>query len=302
MSGYEAIRDAIISDLMSTAKGYFQFGADGFMRRDWENPQPATGNLSLAVEYMLKSFIAAKDLAKLFRELPGDLQPVVAEHELLSDVVMWKRMESELRSPQSKTIGLKECLSIAYGCLRPLRLSLHVHLEHVNTIRNSSLHGLLDRITPYNVDRVLYVCIRLAKLLNDHSPFDASKIPISRQMSEFEQGFDDRRLDHVEQQIRNAKRRLAHLKMSGPSIVVEDWDLFVAACPVCGSDCILFGSTFDDVEIDDGVATSNLAFAADTLTCRICRLALRDSDELTLAGVPVFFDRSNDPNLLLGDE
>jgi hypothetical protein len=303
MASYIELRDRLVADLVRASKGYFAVGVKEFLNPHSREPQSAAGNLAIALEFMLKAYLATRSPLLIYREVSDDIRIPLICHADFPSERFWIRAENELRSPQAKLIGLKECLTTAFLLLPQMRIALDTHGEYVCKIRNASVHGVIHRMSGYDIDRTAYATIRAAQILNEMEPFLKRTLYVTKQSQDFTAAFDSNRVEYVRTQIEAARVKLKSLTSQAPAIEVDDWDLFVISCPVCQSDCLLTGETSDGVDVEpEGDAHVYLEFGASSLSCKHCGLTLRDREELRLADVDRLYNRSSELDRWFGDD
>jgi hypothetical protein len=104
-------------NLVSSATAYYRIGINEYLsthQTTWENYQAAVGNLAIAVELMLKAFVAKRCFRKLFVGLPDELDVLLTEDTRPPKSIAWRRFEAALRSFELKTIELDQAIGLYY--------------------------------------------------------------------------------------------------------------------------------------------------------------------------------------------
>ncbi|MBU0618108.1 MAG: hypothetical protein KKI02_10360, partial [Planctomycetes bacterium] len=70
--------------------------------------QAALGTLGIAVELMLKSFLAARDIQLIYKNLPFETQAFLSAFNDLPPSFPWRTQELAVRSGTYETIGFDE--------------------------------------------------------------------------------------------------------------------------------------------------------------------------------------------------
>jgi len=282
--------------LMEAALEYLRAGMDFFHRHrrqvDYINPQAALGNLAISVELMLKAFIASKNLTLLFKGLPLETRVLLTCPASLPDNFRWTPLDVEIRSAKHRTIGLSECITIFFIFLPKFKQSLQSHLKSLAGFRNTSVHSVLPSFQKYELERAAYVAQQILEILQDEEvvPY---RYAYTKGDKQFLAAFQEERLERVRKQVETAKE--CAKKLSGKedfsAFTDIDWENFVTRCPVCGNEAQVIGYTELRSSHDGG---ENLDFWPYSFVCDACGLALNDSEELKLAGVPSHIDRSSE--------
>jgi hypothetical protein len=265
------------------------------------HPQAALGNLAIAVELMLKAFIASKHLSLLFKDpkdLPLETRTILTCSDTLPPNFNWRAFGIELRSSY-KTIDLGECISIFY-VFYPEQRWLESDLKLLRSARNASVHAFLPSFQQYELEQAARVALRIHDVLQEAQVFEHDGYEYSDFDKLFVDRFDKEQIRRVRSKIDEATKLSKSIDDSSIRIIhaLGDWDHFVIPCPVCRCDCMLAGDTHMLTSSFDEDRPS-LSFAAGSLQCSHCGLALNNSGELRLAGVGLFYNRSDELDLYL---
>ena len=110
-----SVQEKIQRELARSGIGYLKAGLELFYReRNSTSPliEPAIGNLAVAIELMIKAFLAKNNLILLFRDLPLELRILFTCPEKMStDTLNLRHYDTELRSFTYKTFELNELIS-----------------------------------------------------------------------------------------------------------------------------------------------------------------------------------------------
>ena len=114
----ERVQRQLANAFEKAALGYLILGLRNFFSEQkqpsYVGHQATIGNLAIAVELMLKSYIVRKNLLLLFKNLPVEVRVLMTNPESLPDSFNWQSLEIELRAASYQTIGLDECISLFY--------------------------------------------------------------------------------------------------------------------------------------------------------------------------------------------
>ena len=171
MSNYvESLRDEIAAQLESAAVSYLKTGLAVFHQSDktsWQNYQPAVGNLSTAVELLLKTMIGRKTFRYLYTDLPLEAQVYLSYPETLPDASAFRRFAIDLKSFKYKTPELDQCISVFYALFPDHRAEFRPYLGLLAQARNRSIHASLPTFQKYDLYRVTYLALKLFQFLVD---------------------------------------------------------------------------------------------------------------------------------------
>jgi hypothetical protein len=294
--------------LESAAFGYLELGITNFFaekkKPTYGGNQPSVGILAIAVELMLKAFIAKKNLLLVFKSLPIEIRILVTNPESIPENFNWRSFEVELRSATYPTIELDECIAIFYLFYPEQRTSLQSHLKYLSKVRNSTVHSVLPFFQQeYEVNRVAYTVFKISSVLKDELIFAGNVGGRFPESTSFLQDFQDKLIEKVHKAIENAKdkaKRLPARSQKTRQVNIEYWEQAVTKCPVCGNLAILNGTTEKITwsrRGDEEINEPGLWFEPEKFICSECGLTLDDYDEMKLAGINLDssdFDRTQD--------
>src|SRR4030065_2546120 len=110
----EKLREHLQSELAKNVMDYLQNGLSLFHRKSFRGNQVVIGNLSIAIELMIKALIAKYHPVLLFKELPVEIKVLFICPEIETTGAHWRRFDIDIRTSAFKTIELDECISIFY--------------------------------------------------------------------------------------------------------------------------------------------------------------------------------------------
>lgn len=258
--------------------------------------QVIIGSLAISVEFMIKALLAKYDICLLYLDVPLELKLALHIPEKMIEKIPWRLYEAQLKSSHYKTIGLPECIS-CFGVLFPEeKQKLGSHLRFLERTRNLALHSTLPAFRQYELHRTVYLTLCIFDILSKRelNLFHSYKLIGDDKNKSFLSSFDDSRVDRVHKAIEAARSKAKGISSGETSISVNDWNVMVIECPVCGNDALLFGYIHDAWECDEhGLNdTLSLIFLADSFECEFCGLKFEDTYELELGGIDLFWDRS----------
>ncbi len=265
-----------------------------------DNSQVAIGNLAIAIELLLKAFIAKKSLLLLFKNLPFELCCAIAAPEAMPESFRKAPYEIDLKSSAYKSLKLNEAIATFSIFFPDMKKRLASHLNFLSRHRNTCVHAALPDFREYEMERTAFLFLTLVEHLKEKepellNPFDLGEDKLNKQ---FLERFDEERLNRVHSKIEAAREKAKELTEK-PSLSSDEWDWCPVECPVCGSDGILTGETQAKIkyeEYGDEIieAYRTLSFIGEGFGCSECGLTLIDFDELKIAGIDPDVDRSDE--------
>jgi hypothetical protein len=282
------IQKDLVWSLISASAGY---GKAGLASMVYGNPQVVIGNLAIAIELLLKAFIAKRSLLLLFKGLPLELRCALSSPQSMPKSFRRMPYKIGLMTSSYKSIELEEAISM-FGVFCPeIKKRLNAHLRFLSRHRNTSVHAVLPDCQEYEVQRTVFLFLMLVDHISKTDPELVKYVFINekKQREEFLARFDEERLNRVHTKVEKATEKAKGITEKW-SIAKDAWDLYPIECPVCGSDGILIGETTPDSD-EDG---TSLFFVGETFECEQCGLTLEDYDEMNIAGVDPEVDRSDE--------
>lgn len=297
MSRLDAVKEEITNKLELNAGSYLKIGLELFAKLKKQPNlflncnETAIGNLGISIELMLKAVIARKSFAFLFKGIPDELFMMLTYHEVVKGNI--NPYVIELQSLSYGTIQFNEAISRFYILFPEKKQEFKPYLSLLSAVRNNSVHSCLPKFQEYDLERVTYIALRLAKFLYEEvGMFDYYEFTID---DSFLDSFEEERVLRVKKAIEQAKERGKRQSCSELPVDVNSWDEYVTSCPVCGSYGVLQGYTEFEAEPDyDEHYDLFLDFFAESFECEACGLKLNDSRELKLAGMESNYDRSSE--------
>lgn len=295
------IQREITNGLKWASAGYGRTGLallhqkKGFSR----NPQVTIGNLAIAIELLLKTFIANQSLLLLYKSLPRELRCAIITPKAMPKSFRKAPFEIDLKASTYKSLELDEAIN-TFGIFFPdMKKRLASHFRFLSLHRNTCVHAALPDFREYEMERTAFLFLTLVKYLKKRRPklFKYFNLGDDKLNKEFLTQFDEERLKRVHDKIEAAKEKAKKLKEK-LSLSSDEWGWYPVECPVCGSDGFLEGETNAETE---GTAygeyvevETTLTFSGETFECEQCGLTLEDYDELKIAGIDPDADRSDE--------
>lgn len=294
------LKSELQRNLVSSATAYYRIGINEYLsthQTTWENYQAAVGNLAIAIELMLKAFVAGRCFRKLFVGLPDELDLLLAQDTTPPKSIAWRRFETALRSFELKTIELDQAIGLYYIYFPEQKTGLRSYFAFLAATRNTSVHAALPGFQRYDLARVSFLAVKVMRHLQDEKVLVEPRV-LQPKTEEIVKQFDHDRVERVMKKIKEGKeacKKLTHEK-AAIHVSSSDFDLYVIECPICGSDTVASGQTEFNTTYDDNGDHPRpvLTFLPDELHCEDCGLEIDDSRDFSLVGLDEAYDRSDD--------
>jgi hypothetical protein len=135
-----------------------------------QNPQVAIGNLGIAIELLLKAFIAKRSLLLLFKNLPLELRCALSAPTFMPQSFRSLPYEIELKSSTYISLELDEAIA-AFSTFSPeIKKRLSSHLRFLSRHRNTCVHAVHPDYREYEVDRTAFLYLTLVEHLRQDDP------------------------------------------------------------------------------------------------------------------------------------
>ena len=292
------LKNKISEELSRAAHEYLENALNMFHkhnRLEYECSQAAIGNLVIAMELLLKSFLTTKNLSIIFKDIPSEIRIILSSPEIIPKFFEWRSFDVDLRSYKYKMIDFDECIAGFYIFFPELKQLLMPHINFLSKWRHTSLHGFLLPLHKFEFERIGFAVLSvIISLINDHS-FHYSWYILTEDDKSFLRDFESKRNERVTMAVERAKNKSSETSSDHLDVIVaHNWETFPTNCPVCDFIGLLTGYTELALAEDEDGSSPTLDFFAITFTCEECGLSLNDIEELKLAGMNTLYDRSND--------
>ena len=284
MNFLKSVEEEITESLKENSFEFLRLGLELVEKFDCQylgSFQTAMANLGIAIELMLKASIANKSFAFLFKGLPDELSMPLSYPENFSDNSMILAMK--LRN--QKTIEFDEAKGRFFLLHPQNRQEFGGYLSYAREARNNSVHFYLPRFQKYELDRFVYISLKLFQFLVVGGLF---KYKANYLDTKFLQTYNEDRVNRIMTAVKQAKERCKEMGFQAKTSHLEDDDMhYVITCPVCSSDSLLNGyyDTKFTTKDDFGNVTPYREFYADSFECNTCGLKAFDPDEIKLIGI-----------------
>ena len=273
---------------------YFRVGLDLFheSRRFTESSfQASLGNISIAIELLLKTCIAKKCPKNLFIGLPLELELKLTYPKQFSEL-----NPIELRSLNNfdfKSEQFNKCISIFLFLFPEVKQSLKPYFNVISDVRNSAVHSIVPNFQRIDLDRSAHLLIEIIELLKEQEIISSFRFELNEYDEKFKKNYDQERLERFKKIIETAKQNAKSVKSETIILMDETWEDRLATCPICKSDGFISGYCELEYEKTYDGADAFLTFYGETFECETCKLNLFDQEELSFAGIELTKDLSN---------
>jgi hypothetical protein len=288
------LRFEIETNLAASARAYYRIGITEYLNaeaRMWESYQAAVGNLAVAIELMLKAFVARSCFRKLYVALPDELDIFLSQTDTPPASVSLRPFEDALRSFDQKTIDLNQAISIYEIYFPDRKAELHSYLAFLAATRNVSVHAALPDFQRHDLNRVSYLAISIMKHLEKQKIL-VEPADLALKTQDILKRFDRERIERVTKKIKTARHNAKRLTGKRNAIFTNphNFDELVIPCPICGTEIITSGYTEEKIVAEDD---ASLTYFLSEFHCTECGLEIDDPRDLRLAGLSATHDRSD---------
>lgn len=240
--------------------------------------QTIIGNCAIALELMIKAWIASVDLQLLYNCFPREFNYIV----VTANEDKFKPYRMEILDGKYKAIELNECISLFKSHFSEQVRPISSHLKEISRIRNICIHSFLAEFNVYQVDRVIYLTLIVYKIFEEAGLFEYLKYNLTNDDTNFINTFNESRIKRVEDKLKKAKLNSKNVNLNHKEIN-ENNEGCEVQCPICKSNAIATGEK--KYHKDEGL----IEFFADSFKCYGCGLQLDDLREMELAGVEDYY-------------
>ena len=166
------VQKNLTRDLTRASAGYARAGLALLhgMPGSVTNPQVAIGNLAIAIELLLKAFIAKQNLLLLFKNLPLELRCAIAAPEAMPKSFRKTPYEIDLKALAYKSLELDEAIT-TFGIFFPdAKKRLGSHLRFLSRHRNTCVHAALPGFRKYEMERTAFLFLTVVEHLKKEEP------------------------------------------------------------------------------------------------------------------------------------
>lgn len=242
--------------------------------------QTIIGNAAIAVELLIKSWLASINLCLPFKDLPtGLLLILFTENES-----RFAPFRVEILDGRYKTLELDECIALLESTFPDETRLIRSHFKKLSNMRNLAVHAFVPDYQQYQVDRSVYVALRTYMILSDANVFNYAKYRLTKDDLEFISVFDENWIVRVEKALNEAKKAAKSIPIPVTATIAGD-DVWAVDCPICGSSAVAHGqcSSLPDSDV--------IECFAESFDCSQCHLKLEDGQEMELAGIELYFQK-----------
>ena len=279
-------------DLSGAADAFLKAGLQLFhTRASQAQGQVALVNMSIGCELLVKAFLSRFNIALIISDLsPEDTITFLAPDKIPHSKRSNSTIKLKFRDFKSKEFA--DCLSMLYALRPEIKEIYGSSLRRIVKARNSGVHSTIASHNIHDVDRAAHVVLKLQECIGKEA--ESYFVP-SKDDNRFLEQFNATRAENVKKVLEAARQNFQLSTFKEIDIVSGGWEEENEACPICGCDGILSGTTEYEVEMsapDD--IDEYLTFYASSFFCDACKLDLQDEEEMRLAGLETVYDRSED--------
>ena len=292
------IQDKIHREIAKSGFGYLKAGLELLHKGRKSGSdviEPAVGNLAIAIELMIKSFLAKNNLVLLFKDLPLELKILfICPENIPADSLNLRHIETELCSFKYNTFELDELIASFFVLFPEHKQALKPYFRLLSRCRNASIHLSMPSFQRYELERTAYLALRIFQILTEKNLLPRYYCHLTKEDTQFLSEYSEERVERVRKKIEEAREKAKKIEVKDVQFLVEGWDVYGTKCPVCGCGGRLTGDTQVEVDVDeDGIPNPYLVFLADTFECGGCDVSLDDVEELQLAGMDISYQRED---------
>ncbi len=275
----------IVESLQKASEEYFKIGFATYeevRQYSFIEFQPAVGNLSIAIELLLKSIVAKKSFKFLYTNLPLEAQIILAYPDSMPRGTNFNSYMIDIKCYNYKTIELDQAITLFYTFYPELKQDFKPHLSVISAVRNVSVHASIPSFQRYQLDRVAYIAAKLYQFAKSSHLLYKYSFKHIENIDKIIQQFDSDRSNRVHEAIEAARKGSKSIEHLWSFVLSSDeWESKELTCPICGNEGLAFGYTEEDSDDE----RQNLTFYLDSFECDSCGLKLNDPEELRLAGI-----------------
>ena len=283
------LKSDISSSLEDASLSYYYLGMnlyDEIDEHNLDNFQVALGNITIACELLLKTFVAKKIFGCLYPNLNKEYQAILYYPESVSENNILNKVIIELKSFNVKTIGINEAISFFYQLYPSKQGEYKPDLKFISEIRNIAVHVSLLDYQVYLLEKAVYITTKLFLLADEEEIVKNTGLGDSEYFKKILNSYNSDKTDKVKKSINTAKKNLSSLNNHEEPEVFkyEKGESIKEICPVCDSNAISYG--YIENHADYGYDID--IFYKQSFTCNHCELSLDDDVELRLANISTY--------------
>ncbi len=292
------MQERFTGDLSRAAHDYLETGLSKFhdsLEQNSEASQASLGNITAGLELLIKSYIASKNLANIFIDMPPDIRVFLSSPDSVPAFFKWRNLAVDIRTNAWRTIGFSDCIASFYMLFPHLKQLYMPHLRVLDELSGPSLHTILRPLDRFTSERIGYAVLGVVSTLGADESFTSLWYTLSKEDTGFVQAFEKRREERVLLGLEQARQKSGdHPPETASTVVSHGWEDFAVVCPVCHFSGLLEGYTELAIGEDEEGMSPSLDFFASGYHCEECGLTLYDSEELKLANMNTLYDRSDE--------
>lgn len=307
----DKLTDEFVKEHSKIACDFLRIGLKEFHRdrnSEWQHYQVSLANLCIGIELLVKAYLAKQNLSLIFVKLPPSTKVFITCPESAPENFNWSGYSVILRTGSFKTINMKDAFSMLIALRPNIKPQIDAHIKILSEYRNAAVHNICAKFDLHIVERAAYVSIELMQSFIASNDLEIPSFYITENDRSFLKQFSKVRSEQVRQKLNNAVENAKNLSLEYNGIDPQGWEEHEGICPVCKRDVLLHGRTELDTEwvvdrsAEDASEEPYLTFFAEEMECESCGLRLEDSEELSLAGVEIAYDKTDSIHQWLYEE
>lgn len=255
--------------------------------------QALIGNLVCGCEMALKAVLTTIHPLLVFEKLPLEARCFFASPGDLPEEFHWEPYDLDLKDFVHDLIDWNKTVQTYHIYFHGQKRLLRPYFKLAGELAPLSLHASLGRVRDGETQKTVYLALQVAR--ESAGRLGKRAYAWTEADRRFVASYESSRREKVTERLDKARQKAAALKVD---ITYNDpdrragWSEYDARCPVCKNWAVLSGWT--QIFCQSGGRKEALGFFADAFDCSACGLFLDDAEELRLAGLATFHDRSED--------
>lgn len=270
--------DRMAVALAVAGNGFLRAGLDHMHRHSWAKGawvQPALGNMTIGIELICKSYLAAANPLLIFNKVDAKIAWAVHKPGFRLDKTPYERIHTLMEAGGTKTIGLPACIELLQARFPSKIHSLGEWGRRLAGWRAICVHFVLPDLETKAVQRVAFAALSIAQLINKESRDSLRKFELTNEDTGFLNRFNKQKAKDLDARVAAAKKKVK--SMEGRVIIgLFAQDAQELTCEICGNDGIAYGQR----SVEDGEEMLYLT----EFKCDECGIALFDADEMQQCG------------------
>lgn len=290
---------SFISELSWSAIEYFKIGIRFIDEREKylssTKYRVAIGNMSIAIELMLKSYLVEIHPLTILTGIPEELRLyLLNEENEIDGINFYKYIKIMNHKLNLKTIELQKVVSMFLKYESNVKQELNNYLRKMIKLRNESIHGTNIDVTRIEFEKIAYLTIKIFEKMSKHEYFKQHrKLIVNKKIDSFIKQYDKNLIDNLDKKVEKAKTNTKGTAEKKIITILSSLSEYVINCPICNNSAILGGYTDGEKKDEQYPEETDLVFYAETFKCEFCGLSLDDYEELLLLDIDTVLDNND---------